>query len=220
MRTATISIVGAVLVLVGLRATASMQATEAGVPGPRLVVPVVKAAPVVTDGRFSPGEWDGALRQSLSGDFDVYLLADARYLYVGFKFLKAVQTSLLAEVYVATGERTFVNLHSSGALGEGENTIPLAGGRTRFEVVTPPGGSRAAWWESNATPRDPAVVDGKEFKISRSRLPGGTLRLAGSIAAVSRTLREEASFPADRGFASFDAWAELALSQLSPRPAR
>ena len=148
-------------------------------PGPRIVVPAVKAVPVVVDGKFSPGEWEGAFRQPLGDDFEVYLLADAEYLCVGFKYLKDVQADYLSEVYVATSDRQFINLHSSGSLGEGVNDLPLQGGRTTFTVVAPLGASRAAWWESNAMPRSVAGVQGKEFKVRRARLPGGTVRLAG-----------------------------------------
>jgi hypothetical protein len=165
----------------------------------------------VTDGKFSPGEWDGALRQPLGDDFEVYLLADAEYLCVGFKYLKDVQADFLSEVYVATSDKQFVNLHSSGSLGEGVNDLPLQGGRTTFTIVAPLGASRAAWWESNATPRSVAGVQGKEFKISRARLPGGAVRFAGGMGVVNMTMRANAAFPKGHGFSSVEKWAELIL---------
>ena len=54
----------------------SAQAQQAETNGPRMrlkatPVPVVKTAGVVTDGTFSPGEWDGARTQRLSENIEV-----------------------------------------------------------------------------------------------------------------------------------------------------
>jgi hypothetical protein len=201
----------AVVLCAGLHAALSADRLQTNAPGPRIVVPAVKAVGVVVDGRFSAGEWDGAFRQPLGDDFEVYLLADAEYLCVGFKYLKDVEADFLSEVYVAKSDKQFVNLHSSGSLGEGVNDLPLQGGRTTFTIVAPLGASRAAWWESNAMPRSVAGVQGKEFKVSRARLPGGTVRLAGGMGVVNMTVRANAAFPKGHGFSSTAAWAELVL---------
>jgi len=201
----------AVLVWTGFQPASPAQPLQTSAPGPRIVVPAVKAVPVVVDGKFSPGEWDGAFRQALGDDFEVYLLADAESLCVGFKYLKDVEADYLSEVYVATSDKQFVNLHSSGSLGEGVNDLPLQGGRTTFTIVAPLGASRAAWWESNAMPRSVAGVQGKEFKISRARLPGGTVRLAGGMGVVNMSMRANAAFPKGHGFSSIEKWAELVL---------
>jgi len=210
VRTVMVSIV-AVALCAGLHAASSAERFQTNAPGPRIVVPAAKSVSVVVDGKFSPGEWDGAFRQPLGDDFEVYLLADAEYLCVGFKYLKDVEADFLSEVYVATSDKQFVNLHSSGSLGEGVNDLPLQGGRTTFTIVAPLGASRAAWWESNAMPRSVAGVQGKEFKVSRARLPGGTVRLAGGMGVVNMTMRANAAFPKGHGFNSADAWAELVL---------
>jgi hypothetical protein len=203
----------AVALCAGLHAAASAERVQAqpSARGPRIVVPAVKAVPVVTDGKFSPGEWDGAFRQALGDDFEVYLLADAEYLCVGFKYLKDVEADYLSEVFVATSDKQFINLHSSGSLGEGVNDLPLQSGRTTFTIVAPLGASRAAWWESNAMPRSVAGVQGKEFKISRARLPGRTVRLAGGMGVVNMSMRANAAFPTGHGFSSVEKWAELVL---------
>jgi hypothetical protein len=60
-------------------------------------------------------------------------------------------------------------------------------------------------------PRSVAGVQGKEFRISRARLPGGTVRLAGGMGVVNMTMRANAAFPKSHGFNSADAWAELVL---------
>jgi len=212
VRTVMVSFV-AVALCAGLHAAASAERVQAqpSARGPRIVVPAVKAVPVVTDGKFSPGEWDGAFRQALGDDFEVYLLADAEYLCVGFKYLKDVEADYLSEVFVATSDKQFINLHSSGSLGEGVNDLPLQSGRTTFTIVAPLGASRAAWWESNAMPRSVAGVQGKEFKISRARLPGRTVRLAGGMGVVNMSMRANAAFPTGHGFSSVEKWAELVL---------
>ena len=78
-------------------------------------------------------------------------------------------------------------------------------------IVAPLGASRAAWWESNAMPRSVAGVQGKEFKVSRVKLPGGTVRLAGGMGVVNMTMRANAAFPKSHGFSSVEKWAELVL---------
>ena len=188
----------------GLPSSAQAERAANSARPTRIVVPVVNAAHVVTDGTFSAGEWDGAFRQPLGDNFEVYLLADSAYLYVGFKYLKDVEAAALSEVYVATSDKQFVNLHSSGSLGEGMNDFPPQGGHPNFSV------GNATGWESNATPRE-ARLQGKEFKISRARLPGTTVRLAGSMGVVNRAMRESVSFPKDLGFSSPDGWVELIL---------
>ena len=175
-----------------------------GEAGPRIVVPATTTARVVTDGVFSAGEWEGAFRQALGGGFEVYLLADPENLYVGFRFHGEVECTPFSEVYVATGDGRFLNLHSSGSLGEGLNDFPPEGGRTSFSVGT------AVGWESNVA-RTPTRLQGKEYRISRARLPGTTVRLAAFMSMVSPTLRESVSFPQGHGFGSADAWAELVL---------
>ncbi len=94
------SIVVAGVLCGGLRSSAEAQQSTADASRPRLKavgVPVVKAAGIVTDGMFSPGEWDGAFRQPLSQNIDMYVLADSENLYVGFKFLKDVEADLVSE---------------------------------------------------------------------------------------------------------------------------
>ena len=60
-------------------------------------------------------------------------------------------------------------------------------------------------------PRSVAGVQGKEFKIRRARLPGGTVRLAGGMGVVNMTMRANAVFPKGHGFSSTEKWAELVL---------
>lgn len=100
---------------------------------------------MLTDGAFSPGEWDGAFQQGVSENCEVYLLADSAHLYVGFRFLNDVEADFLSEVYVALNDSEFLNLHSSGALAEAVNSFSPDLRRPEYAV-----GSHAGW-ESNVT---------------------------------------------------------------------
>lgn len=204
MKAAAVSIVAATLIWSGLQSIASARPPENGVHGKRVTVPAVKAARVITDGTFAPGEWDDALRQPLGDNFELYLLADSANLYVGFKYLKDVESTPLSEVYVATSDKEFLNLHSSGSLGEGVNHFPPEGGQAKYAV------GNATGWESNFA-RLPAHIQGKEYKISRTKLPGPTVRLAGVMMVVNYTMRESVRFPKDHGFSGPEKWAELVL---------
>jgi len=188
----------------GLRSSARAERAANSARPARIVVPAVKAARVVTDGTFSPGEWEGAFRQPLGDNFEIYLLADSANLYVGFKYLRDIESTPLSEVYVATSDTEFLNLHSSGSLGEGVNSFPPEGGRTRFSA------GNATGWESNVA-RVPARIQGKEYKISRAKLPGASVRFAALMSMLSFTVRETVKFPKDHGFNNADGWAELVL---------
>lgn len=206
MKTAVFSMVAAALICLGIQSAASGQQTDVAL-GQRITVPAVKAARVITDGTFAQGEWDDALRQPLGENFELYLLADSANLYIGFKYLKDVESTPLSEVYVATSDKEFLNLHSSGSLGEGVNPFPPEGGQAKYSV------GNAKGWESNVA-RVPARIQGKEYRISRAKLPGPTVRLAGGMMVVNFTMRESVSFPKGHGFSGPEKWAELVLSPM------
>jgi hypothetical protein len=107
-------------------------------------------------------------------------------------------------VYLASNDAGFLNLHSSGALGEAFNDFSPDLHRASFAVDINTG------WESNVTGVG-ARSQGKEFRISRTILPGATVKMAGGLIIVNETIRETANFPADFGFANADDWVELVL---------
>jgi hypothetical protein len=204
-----VSIVVAGVVCGGLRSSAEAQQGTTDAPRVRLkavAVPVVKPAGVVIDGMFSPGEWDGASRQRLSENIEMYLLADSENLYVGFKLLKDVEADLVSEVYLATSDKEFLNLHSSGALGEGVNAFSPDLRVAAFSIGQNNG------WESNATGRG-VRSQGKEYKISRALLPNDSVRMAGGMIVVNKTMTERGTFPDEPNplFADPDTWRPLVL---------
>ncbi len=203
-----VSIVVASVVCGGLRSSVEAQETKTAAPWSRLKaigLPAADTIRVVTDGVFSPGEWDGALVQRLSENVEFYLLADSENLYVGFKLLKDVEADLVSEVYLATSDKEFLNLHSSGALGEGVNAFSPDLRIASFVL------GRNTGWESNVTGKG-VHCQGKEYKISRGLLPAD-VKIAGGMIVVNRTMRESATFPSEPQplFSDADAWRPLVL---------
>lgn len=204
-----VSIVVAGVVCGGLQSSAEAQQSTPDAPRMRLKavgVPTVQTAGVVTDGMFSPGEWDGASIQRLSANIEMYLLADSENLYVGFKLLKDVEADLVSEVYLATSDTEFLNLHSSGALGEGVNAFSPDLHVASFSL------GRNTGWESNVTGKG-ARCQGKEYKISRELVPPDGVKMAGGMIVVNKTMTERATFPDDPKplFSDADAWRPLVL---------
>jgi hypothetical protein len=199
-----VAAVAAALLSIGSPAARPAHRAEHTAQPLRINVPEARSGPVVTDGEFSPGEWEGAFQHRVSESCDVYLLADSTHLYVGFRFLGEVEADFVGEVYLASNDAGFLNLHSSGALGEGFNNFSPDLHRAAFTVDSNTG------WESNVTGAG-ARSQGKEFRISRAVLPGPTVKLAGGMMVVNQTMRESASFPARFGFANPDDWVELVL---------
>jgi hypothetical protein len=172
----------------------------------RIVVPEARSNRVITDGAFLPEEWDGAFQHRISETCEVYLLADSVYLYVAFRFLSDVEADFVSEVYLASNNREFLNLHSSGALGEGVNSFSPDLQRPAFSV------GRNTGWQSNVTGIG-VRSQGKEFRISRELFPSDTVRMAGGMIVVNSTMRETANFPARYSFGSTDGWVELVLPE-------
>jgi len=170
----------------------------------RIVVPEAQCSRVVPDGRFAVGEWAGAYEHRISDSIHVFLLADSADLCIGFRFLGDVEADFVAEVYLATDDRQFLNLHSSGALGEGINSFSGDLERAAFSVGNSTG------WESNVTATG-VRAQGKEFKISRQKLPGSVLRLAGGLIVANREIRERALFPDRFDFGGATGWVEVLL---------
>ncbi len=178
--------------------------TEGNAQGPHIAVPEVESGRVVVDGRFAPGEWEGAYRYEASERLEVYFLADSADLCIGFKFLDDVEADFVAEVYIAINEDEFLTLHSSGALGEGTSAFSPGLRGPAFAV------GNAVGWQSNVTGTG-VRSEGKEFRISRGKLPGATIKAAGGMIVVSATIRERAGFPGAFGFESPAGWMELVL---------
>lgn len=170
----------------------------------RILLTETQTCDVVPDGRFEPGEWLGAYQQRVSESIEVFLMADSAKLCIGFRFLDEVEAVYVAEVYIAINDREFLNLHSSGALGEGVNRFSEDLERAAFSVGNSTG------WESNVTASG-ARAQGKEFKINRQRLPGSTFKLTSGLIVANREVREATRFPDRFDFAGETEWVEVVL---------
>lgn len=199
--------VGAVapaLVSVGYLTAQTDEQPEGAAHSLRIVVPEAKGASVVADGIFSPGGWDGAFQHRVTESCEVYIMLDATHLFVGFKFQSDVEADFVSEVYFALNGREFLNLHSSGALGEGGNLFSPDSRGPEYSIGIYEG------WDSNVTAIG-TRGQGKEFRVRRDKLPVTTVKMAGGMTVVNRAIRETARFPLNYGFENADRWVELVL---------
>ncbi len=163
----------------------SPQAAKPAVTGP-VTVPEGDGAPVITDGIFSPGEWDDALRIPLSETVELHIKQYRRVVFIGIRAQKIDGIGLgPSELSLAVPGGQIQKLHVSAQL---------------YEVVLPPTGPEppsrfglTTDWYANELRRDTAEFermqkegkspfdimratsypsDGIEFAIRRSKLPG------------------------------------------------
>jgi len=184
----------------------------------RVVVP--EGSQVAIDGKFSKGEWDDALKLSISENYDVCLKVCSGDLFIGLKAAKPVGM-LLTEIYLTSNGKEFYNLHSSMALGEGLIPFPADRSKIKFSV-----NNNIHWeancctynkvehekWVAEGEPRDKydrifEKKDGKEYKINLIKFSGTPLKMSGVI----RDAKGAIHFPDNLGFENSDGWVELVL---------
>jgi hypothetical protein len=149
-----------------------------------LAVPQGDGSPVITDGIFSPGEWDDARRVPLSDAVELRLKQHRGVVFIGLHALGSASIGP-SELCVATPGGSVHKLHVSFQLGE--IIVPPAGDPPPFRF------GYTADWYANEFRRDvdeaerlrkegksPLEIieatsypsDGIEFAIRRSKLPG------------------------------------------------
>jgi len=162
-----------------------LQAAKPVVTSP-VRVPEGNGAPVITDGLFSPGEWDDALRIALSETVELRLKRYRGVVYIGVRGLNTAGIGIgPSELFLAAPGGQIHKLHVSAQL---------------HEVVLPPTGAEPPSrfgltpdWYANELRRDmmesqrlekegksPFDIiratsypsDGIEFAIRRSKFPG------------------------------------------------
>jgi hypothetical protein len=194
-------------------------------PAGCIEVPAGQGELVVTDGHFSPGEWDDALRFDVADNYDLYLMADAEALYVGLKSAKPLG-ELVCESRFTTNDEDVFLLHVSGALGEAVSGFPAT---TKFEL------NNNTHWEANFLQADPEKEaawiaagrpletyddvydkrDGIEFKIRRRKFTGSTLKFTIGWVRVEvaggKIDKRIYSFPVDATLQNSGNWSELVL---------
>lgn len=196
------------------------QAGSPAAAGP-VTVPEGDGAPVITDGRFSPGEWDDALRIGLNEAVELRL---KQYRGVVFLGLRGPAPTGLgpSELFLATPGEPIHLLHVSAQLGE---------------VVLPPTGETPAFrfgltsdWYANEQRRDmpeadrleregrdPFTIirattypaDGIEFAIRRTKFPGSRWLLRLTTSYFNGDRPGWLAYPAAAAEQTTDGWLQL-----------
>jgi hypothetical protein len=184
-----------VLLTAGLLAAAGTSGGRGGQAAPpaEVMVPQGDGAPVITDGLFSPGEWDDAARVALTPSVQLCL---KQYRGVVFLGLRGSGPPGPSDLFLAVPGGPIHQLHVSAQLGEA--VVPATG------EAPPPRFGYTPDWYANEQRRDmgeaerlrkegknPIEImiatsypsDGIEFAIRRSKLPGPRwlMRLAASV---------------------------------------
>ncbi len=93
---------------------------SAGLPGqtpPTAVrVPEGNGRPILTDGIFSPGEWDDALKIQIRPDLQLLVKKNAGFVFLGLKY--SPFTLSVVDLFISPDEKTVHQLHVSAQLGE------------------------------------------------------------------------------------------------------
>ena len=153
-------------------------------PAIEVIVPVGAGAPVITDGTFSPGEWDDATRFSLGAGVQWYLKQYRDVVFIGLR--GPARSSLgTTEISLAVPGGPITTLHVSAQLGEivlpaTGDAPPFRGGFTldwyaneqrndepEAQRLMKEGKSRVEAFEATVYP-----YEGIEFAIRRSKFPG------------------------------------------------
>jgi hypothetical protein len=154
-----------------------------------IAVPEGNGVPVITDGLFSPGEWDDATRVALAPTVQLYLKQYRGVVFVGIRGSEPAGIGP-SELLLAVPGGPVHKLHVSAQLGE--VVLPATGDAPPFRF------GYTSDWYANEQRRDmqeaerlekegrnPIEVvtttsypsDGIEFAIRRSKLPGPRWRM-------------------------------------------
>jgi hypothetical protein len=184
-----------------------------------IAVPHGNGVPVITDGVFSPGEWDDALRIALSETVELYLKEYRGVVFVG------VRNAMIgpSDLFLSIPGGPIHQLHRSAQLEE--IVLPPTGGARHL----PPG--LTPDWYANEARRDMAEAerlqkvgktpieiiratsypsDGIEFAIRRSKFPGERwlMRLEASV-LLAGDKPGMLTYPPASGKQTTDGWIEL-----------
>lgn len=196
------------------------QAAIMAVPGP-IIIPEGNGAPVITDGIFSPGEWDDALKIPLSEGGEVTLHLKE---YRGVVFIGVRGQLGPSELSLAVPNGPIRKLHVSYALYE--VVLPATGAEPRPRL-----GFTTDWYanefrrdedefarlqKEGKDPRDIMRAtsypsDGIEFAIRRSKFHGQLWRMRLWASAVVADKPGMLTYPPATAERSTDGWLELRL---------
>jgi hypothetical protein len=210
--------------------------TATGLPGqsrPEVVsVPEGNGRPILTDGLFSPGEWDDALTVQVRPDLQLLLKKTAGFVFLGLKYSPVCLS--VVDLYISPDGKTVHHLHVSAQLGERLLAGPgSAGDPPRFVW-----GATSDWY-ANELRWDPGKVEalkkegknqyqattaalyryeGFEFQIRQSKFGSGVW-LVRLETPMPDTDEGPVVFPPGTSPASTEGWLKLDLS-AAPAPGR
>jgi hypothetical protein len=204
------------------------QPAKAGGPAaPKPVqVPEGNGVPVITDGIFSPGEWEDALRIPLNESVELYLKHYRGVVFIGICGVRGRGDSAIgpSDLFLAEGGGPVHQLHRSAQLGE--IVLPAAGEAPSFRFGLTPD------WYANEERRDQVIFDrmrkegksplevlkaanfpsdGIEFAIRRSKFPGPVWRLRATISGIIDGRPGMITWPAGTADRDTAGWLELQL---------
>jgi hypothetical protein len=205
-----------------------------------VTVPEGNGNPVLLDGIFAPGEWGDALRVPIHERVELLLKTNSGHLFLGLKFKDGL--GVITDLWMTADGKTVYQMHSSGQLGEGVLSLPLADAKPRTMTETTIGYTKdwdaneirsdiqkKAEWQAAGRPADGYrnvlfPSEGKEYQIALSKFSVRRLKMR-LMASDQEGL---IIFPEKSDLKSAEEWLELVLpearaaesrDQLSGRPA-
>jgi hypothetical protein len=79
-------------------------------------VPEGNGRPILTDGIFSTGEWDDALKMSIRPNVELLLKKNAEFIFIGIKYIPF--RIAVIDLFISPDGKTIHQLHASAQLGE------------------------------------------------------------------------------------------------------
>jgi hypothetical protein len=79
-------------------------------------VPEGNGKPILTDGIFSPGEWDDALKVPIKPNIELLLKKSAGFIFIGIRYTPF--TLSVVDLFISPDGKAIRNLHVSAQLGE------------------------------------------------------------------------------------------------------
>jgi hypothetical protein len=186
-----------------------------------VMVPEGNGAPVITDGIFSPGEWDDALPIALNESITLYLKDYRGVVFIGVRG-RDVSGIGPSDLFLTVPGAPIQKLHVSAQLSE--NVVPATGAEppVRFGLTT--------GWYANELRRDMAASarlekegkspidiiraasypsDGIEFAIRRSKFPGRRWLMRLFASAIVEGKPGMLAYPTAAAERTTEGWLEL-----------
>ncbi len=224
MRYALTSIAITLLVGTVTVATTAHQGPAAGTARQEAVKPITvpqgDGAPVITDGLFTPGEWDDALRIVVQESMALYLKEYRRVVFIGLRGTQGNDVGP-SELSLAVPNGAITKLHVSFALSQ--ILVPPTGPEPKMRL-----GFTTDWYanefrmdEESPGAKDPDDIrkrttypsDGIEFAIRRHKFPGNVWLMRVWATGIFNRSRGTIIYPPSAPERTTDGWLELRFKQ-------